>query len=48
MRSPNYYRLRLAVRCLFYAGILALIYLASSRLWWQGGGYCVGDLVKCG
>jgi hypothetical protein len=50
MRSPNYYRVRRVVRAVFWsallAGLLAGLYLISSRLWWTGEGYCWG--VGCG
>jgi hypothetical protein len=49
MRKPIYYRIRLAVRCLFWLGVAGLFWFISSRLWWQdSGGYCVGDLISCG
>jgi hypothetical protein len=49
MRSPTYYRVRKLVRVMFWLGLLAGLYLISTRLWWQGGGgYCVGTLEVCG
>lgn len=47
MRSRNYYRLRFAVRLLFWAGVAVAFYLISSRLWWDGSGYCWGDALTC-
>ena len=43
MRSANYYRLRLAVRSLFWLGVAGLFWLVSSRLWWQDSG---GDILR--
>lgn len=48
MRSANYYRLRLAVRFLFWLGVAGLFWLISARLWYTPAGYCVGDLISCG
>jgi len=52
MKSANYYKVRAVVRAVFWsallAGLLVGLYLISSRLWWQGGGYCVGTLEVCG
>jgi len=33
---------------MFWLAILAGFYLISSRLWWDGTGFCVGSLVECG
>ena len=48
MKSPNYYRVRSIVRAVFWLALLAGLYLISTRLWWAGGGYCVGTLEVCG
>lgn len=48
MKSPTYYRVRKLVRVIFWLALLAGLYLISTRLWWQGGGYCVGTLEVCG
>ncbi len=48
MRSLNYYRVRKLVRLLFWIGLGFIIYLISTRLWWDGTGYCVGTIERCG
>ena len=48
MKSKNYYRLRFATRLLFWIGLGVIIYLISTRLWWDGTGYCVGTIERCG
>jgi hypothetical protein len=48
MRSPTYYKVRAVVRAVFWLSLLAGLYLISTRLWWAGGGYCVGTLEVCG
>jgi len=48
MRSNSYYKVRRMVRAIFWLSLLAGIYLISTRLWWNGGGYCVGSVEVCG
>lgn len=49
MKSPNYYKVRKLVRVMFWLALLAGLYLISTRLWWQGGGgWCVGNMERCG
>jgi len=48
MRSNSYYKVRRAVRAIFWLSLLAGLYLISTRLWWNGGGYCVGSVEVCG
>jgi hypothetical protein len=48
MRSAKYYKVRKLVRAVFWLALLAGLYLISTRLWWAGGGYCVGTLEVCG
>jgi len=48
MRSKTYYQVRRAVRIAFWISAFIALYLISSRLWWNGGGYCVGSLEVCG
>jgi hypothetical protein len=48
MRSNSYYKVRRVVRVAFWLSLLAGLYLISTRLWWNGGGYCVGSLEVCG
>jgi len=47
MRSATYYRVRLAVRVLFWLSVAGLIYFVSGFLWWTGSGVCVGRMVNC-
>jgi hypothetical protein len=48
MRSNSYYKVRRLVRVAFWSSLLIGLYLISTRLWWNGGGYCVGSLEVCG
>ena len=47
-RSNSYYKVRKVVRAVFWLSLLVGLYLISSFLWWNGGGYCVGSLEVCG
>jgi hypothetical protein len=47
MKSPTYYLVRRIVRLAFWLSLLALLYLISTRIWWNNGGLCVGDVVAC-
>ena len=47
MRSPTYYRVRFAVRVLFWASLALGLYLLVNNLWWVGDGYCWGSGVEC-
>jgi len=48
MKSANYYKVRRVVRVMFWLAILTGFYLISSRLWWNGAGWCVGTIERCG
>jgi hypothetical protein len=48
MRSNSYYKVRRVVRAVFWLSLFAGFYLISTRLWWNGGGYCVGSVEVCG
>jgi uncharacterized membrane protein len=48
MKSANYYRVRTAVRAVFWLALLAGLYLIATRIWWGDGGLCIGTLEVCG
>ena len=48
MRSPNYYRVRRLVRITFALALFSLIYLIATRIWWDGAGWCIGTIERCG
>jgi uncharacterized membrane protein len=48
MRSTNYYRVRRVVRAVFWLGVLSLIYLIATRIWWGDDGLCIGTILECG
>ena len=48
MRSANYYRVRRAVRAVFWLALLAGLYLIATRIWWSDGGLCIGTMLECG
>jgi hypothetical protein len=48
MRSPIYYKVRMAVRVGFWLSLLAGLYLIATHIWWVDGGYCIGNLEVCG
>lgn len=48
MKSANYYKIRRVVRIGFAVLLIAGLYLISSRLWWNGAGWCVGTIERCG
>ena len=47
MRSNSYYKVRRLVRVVFWISVLVIFYLISTKLWWDGAGYCVGSLEMC-
>lgn len=47
MRSRNYYRIRFAVRVLFWGSLIAGILFAVGNLWWVGDHYCWGSMTEC-
>jgi hypothetical protein len=48
MKSPTYYRVRKFVRAFFWLAMLTAIYYVATRFWWDGSGWCVGTIEKCG
>jgi hypothetical protein len=48
MRSPTYYRIRGLVRLAFALLLLAGLYLIATNIWWDGTGFCVGSIERCG
>lgn len=51
MRSPNYYRVRLIVRCLFWGAAalvaLSIVWFISTRIWWTGDQFCIDTFTNC-
>ena len=47
MRSRNYYRTRTAIRTLFWVAVVVAVYLAATRLWWTGQGFCFNTAEVC-
>jgi hypothetical protein len=47
MKSPNYYRVRFAVRVLFWGSLVAGLLWVAGSVWWTGSGYCFGSMVEC-
>ena len=47
MRSRTYYRVRLAVRVVFWLSVAGAVYLLSGFVWWTGEGICLGRMVNC-
>ena len=48
MKSANYYRVRRVVRAVFWLSLLAGLYLIATNIWWDGTGFCVGSIERCG
>jgi hypothetical protein len=48
MKSAKYYRVRTAVRVVFWLALLAGLYLIATRIWWNDGGLCIGTVLECG
>jgi hypothetical protein len=48
MRSPNYYRVRRLVRITFALALFSIIYFIATRIWWDGAGWCIGTIERCG
>jgi hypothetical protein len=39
---------RIVRALLIGAGIALALWFISTRIWWTGGGYCIGTLLECG
>lgn len=48
MRSNTYYAIRKAVRITFWIGVIGLMYLVATSVWWNEGGLCLGNVITCG
>jgi len=48
MKTPTYYRVRTVVRAVFWLALLAGLYFIATRIWWDGTGWCVGTIERCG
>lgn len=47
MRSRTYYRIRLAVRVLFWLSVAGAVYFISGFVWWTGEEICLGTMSSC-
>lgn len=47
MRSKTYYRVRTAVRALFWSLLLLGIYYLATHINWVGDHYCFGTIDQC-
>jgi len=47
MRSKTYYKVRTAVRILFWSAIVVGIYYLSTHITWVGDHYCFGTIDTC-
>jgi hypothetical protein len=47
MRSKTYYRVRTAVRTLFWTAVAVGFYYIITHINWVGDGYCWGTITEC-
>lgn len=47
MRSKSFYRIRFAVRFIFWGSLILGLLSIVGNLWWVGDGYCWGSMIEC-
>jgi succinate dehydrogenase/fumarate reductase cytochrome b subunit len=45
--APKYRRRRAVAFTVSTVVVLVGIWFVATQVWWTGGGYCIGDIMKC-